>query len=496
VCSSDLFPPAYRALRDVLPVLVSIYVLVFCGCLWMQRPTALTRRIRASLFTGARIRWLILSFWTVLAANDLVKLPLYLGFDITGHTEYVAYVAEHHRIPLATEGWSMFQAPLFYVLSGMLVGAFKSMMSPEAVGRIVRLIPLACGLAQIEIAYRVLRRLWPERDDLQAAGTLVCAFIPMNLYMSQYAGNEPLAACFVALLLLLGLRYVQDGERRRSVRALLVMGFVLGLALLTKFTAVLMIAPLAILIFATGCAPRSFRRPGLAEGGGATGGGAAIYALVSMAKTFAIVLGVAVLVCGWYYLRNWIELGRPFFGGWESSRGIDWWQDPGNRTWRQFCSFGEAMVYPVCSSVVSFWDGVYSSLWADSYMSSMITPAGIPPWNRSFLLGGVWLALIPSGVMLTGLGVILRRPVRAAKQGPLFLVCALGVYFAAMLYGFLTVPYYCVVKASYTLGLLPCYGALIASGVDILGRGRLGRATVYSGVATWAVVAYLAYFVI
>jgi len=48
----------------------------------------------------------------------------------------------------------------------------------------------ALGLARIEIAYCVLRRLWPERDDLQAAGTLACALIPMNLYMSQCAGNE------------------------------------------------------------------------------------------------------------------------------------------------------------------------------------------------------------------------------------------------------------------------------------------------------------------
>ena len=30
------------------------------------------------------------------------------------------------------------------------------------------------------------------------------------------------------------------------------------------------------------------------------------------------------LLAGWYYVRNWVLLGRPFVGGWERGRGLDW----------------------------------------------------------------------------------------------------------------------------------------------------------------------------
>ena len=72
----------------------------------------------------------------------------------------------------------------------------------------------------------------------------------------------------------------------------------------------------------------------------------------------------------------------------------------------------------------------------------------------------------------------------------------LAVMSAAMVYGFLQVPYYCVIKATYSLGLLPCYAVLVAAGFGVLTRGRIARGVVYGSLSCWGLSAYLAYFVV
>jgi hypothetical protein len=89
------------------------------------------------------------------------------------------------------------------------------------------------------------------------------------------------------------------------------------------------------------------------------------------------------------------------------------------------------------------------------------------------------------------------RPENAGMRRVLLLSCAcLAAFFAAMVYGFLHVPYYCVVKATYTLGLLPCYAVLVAAGSGVLMRGRIARGVVYGVLSCWGLCAYLAYWVV
>lgn len=423
-------------------------------------------------------RWLLVLAWVLLAANNLGKIPAWIGFDIAGHIAYVKYVAENLRIPLAPEGWTMFQAPLYYLLSAPLYWLLDG--NEGIFMRSLKLVPILCGIAQIEIAYRTLRYVWPDRQDLQAVGTVLAGFMPMNLYMSQYIGNEPLAGCTVAVVVLLGMRFLLDPGRGRRPRAVVCLGVALGVALLAKATAVLVLFPLAALILyatmATGEAKQ--RRVGQAL------------------RVFAIICAAAFVIAGWWYLRNQIQLGKPFFGGWEPERNIRWWQYPGYRSPAQFYRFGHVLFRPVCSSVLGFWNGLYGSTWMDGYLGSMVIYEARPHWNYGFALSGVWLGFIPISAMAIGAIRAVRHPRQSAKKGLLFALVFLGFYLAAMLYGFLTVPMYCVVKGTYTLGLLPCYAILAASGVEWLGRWPLARSIFYGAFACWAAAAYLAYFVV
>jgi 4-amino-4-deoxy-L-arabinose transferase-like glycosyltransferase len=473
---SRKFPRTDAALLRSLPLLLVVFA---CACAWSLalsgdwRVSPLVRRITPR---ASRYRWLLMGAVGAMAANNIFKLPYYHGFDFKGHVEYIEYVVQHGWIPLPTQGWTMFQAPLYYVLSAPLYAASALMFEPERALQALRVLPLACGVVQVELSYRAGRYLFPDRDGLQMAATTVGGLLPASVYMSQYVGNESLAGLLAGLVVVLALRFYYEPERGRTKWALAIMGAALGLALLSKLTALFLIPPLAALIaYASVTAPgeRKARRAALA---------------------LALVFGTALIVGGWYYARNYVVLGRAFWGGWEPERGIQWWQDPGYRTLAQLIPKGEALVYPVCSSLVSFWDGFYSTLWADGYVASTTDVTYAPPWNYSLMLAGVLLSLIPTAMIFGGAGAAMRK--RRERPGLVFMGAALALYVAMLIYGFLSLPYYCITKASYTLGLACCYGALAAAGFDLVARGRLARAVLAAGIAAWAVAAYGAYFIV
>ena len=209
-----------------------------------------------------------------------------------------------------------------------------------------------------------------------------------------------------------------------------------------------------------------------------------------------VVCSVAFAVCGWYYVRNWVRLGKPFIGGWDPARGYQWWQEPGFRTFEQFTSFGEALIRPVYSALHGLWDGIYSTLWLDGFLSSQVEVISFPPWNFDLMLSSAWLSLLPTAALLIGAVAIAVRPVRAARSGELFALICLGTYLLATTYLMLRIPSFSTIKATYTMGVLPCYAILAAAGFRPLLRPRLGRAVVNGGMACWAVAAYAAYFII
>ena len=95
----------------------------------------------------------------------------------------------------------MFQPPLYYLLAAAVYQSFLSLFSAETVIRILKLLSFLCGMVQVEICYRTLRNAYPGKESLQVIGTLLGGLLPMNLYLSQSLGNEPLVGCLTALLI-------------------------------------------------------------------------------------------------------------------------------------------------------------------------------------------------------------------------------------------------------------------------------------------------------
>jgi hypothetical protein len=470
---SRSFLRADRAFLGNLHIFIPIFILVVFFSLWFIRAA---EKGHASLMpTASGLRWILMSLWVILALNNIGKIPLAIGMDVAEHMEYIRYIANNWNIPLATEGWQMFQPPFFYLISAVIYKIFAMFCTPETVERILRIIPLACGVLQVEVCYRTVGYVYPGRDDLKCIGTVIGGLLPMNIYISQFVGNEPLAGLLSSIAILLLTRILMS-KAVPSKYDFVSVGVLLGLAVLTKMTALLVIFPVAIFLFHKMAMSDASRARGVAN---------------AIACTMLILL-TAFAVSGWYFVRNWVEIGQAVIGGWDSARNIVWWQDPGYRTPAQLFSFGEALFYPIFSAVSSVWDGLYSTLWMDGYLSAY----NRPPWNYGFFLSSAWLSLLPSSAIILGILMTLRGVNRERRPVLLLSVSCLIIYVSAILYLFLTVPILSTAKATYALGITPCLAVLGASGFEIVTQRPYLKAGMFGGIACWALAAYGAYFVL
>lgn len=455
---ASAFPSPAESLAAVLPVLALLFALGAAGSFW-------------SGLRPSHVRWLLLGAFGLLCAHDLWSLDLGVGFDVIHHHAYVVYIAKTGRVPLASDGWQMFQSPLYYLVATPFHVLLSHWLAAPGVFRALRVLSMLCGLAQIEIAFRVARLVFREARFAQIAATVVGGLLPINLYSAQVFSNEPMAGALTALLVWAAMLLLCGRGPRSPLRAGAVLGGLLGLAALAKVTPILLVPLLiGVLVFA-GCARR------------ATGD--------RIGASVAAFAAVAAGVAGWYYLRNWLLLGRPFVGGWDPARGFGWWQDPGVRGIGDYAHFGESLVRPLYASMAGFWDGLYSTLWLDGFLSGVAHARSVP-WQMDYVSSMALLSLPMTAALLAGAALAFRRaPQRPAR---VFAAACLALYLAAMLVVFTAVPAYSSVKATYTLGLLPCYGVLAGSALAAVVRGRVSRALVSGYLAAWAGAAWLGYW--
>jgi len=470
------FPSAVDALIKIMPYLAVVFVMVFIISLLGNLHGDKVLKLSRWRPEPSYVRMALLVLWAVLAANNMFKINFRIGYDIQGHIEYIEYILVNGSLPLASDGWQMFQAPLYYIFNAPLFALLIKRLGVPWVIQILRIIPVICGLLQIEIVYRAARFVFAQRKDLQIIAIVTGSLLPMHTYMCQFVGNEPLAGCFISLIVLYCMSLVMPGQKVRGLRFFILMGFVWGLALLSKMTAVLL-APILIIVIAVHA--RIVQRP-----------------LKTAVMPTVTVFGFSILTAGWYYFRNYIELGNPFVGGWDPSRGILWWQDPSYRTWSQVLSFGQSLKYPVYAGVKGFWDGVYSTLWLDGFNSGLTSFIYRPPWNENFMAAGALLALLPSIFILTGVIMAGLNKMAVYRNAAILSFGAIALFLGAMMDLYIRLPIYSTAKASYTLGLLPCYAVLAAAGAEPFLRYRIVRSVAVVVFACWGFAAYAAYFVI
>jgi hypothetical protein len=447
---SYAFPSTVEALAVRLPMIVSVAIVVLLAHLFARRRSWPEPRPRMIVGLGVGI----VAVWT---AGSL-GLSTALGFDAEAHHDYLAFLVDRHTLPTANDGWQMFQPPLFYILAAPLFGAGRVLGGDWNVV-LARLVPLLCGLGLTAILGQTLA-LTATTTWARHRAFIVMACLPMSLTMYRFNGNEPLAALLTAAAIWLTLTLLQ-GALPRATRVL-ALGVVAGLATLAKVSAIVVAPAVALALLSAPHGERPWR-----------------------ARVFDLLLVVAAFVttCGWWFVRNQVLLGRPFVGGWDPARTVAWWQDPGYRTTADFTTFGAALSRPVFSAVISVWDGLYSSFWCDGYLSGRASIGAAPPWDWTSLIGSVPLSIPLSLLLLLGAMVGVRRRDRVV----FFTIACVVAWLAAIVSLAITLPIFSTAKASYMLGIVPCFAILLAHGLDTLEKPllRVGADVV---IAVWLVL--------
>jgi tetratricopeptide (TPR) repeat protein len=407
--------------------------------------------------------------------NNLPQLNRAMGFDAADHEKYVGFIQQKHALPLANDGWQMFQPPLYYLASTLVLDVCGRSVGDADAVLYLRAINGVIGLLQCWLAFLCLRLLFWENPQAQAAGLLVAAFLPPSLYLSQYVTNEPLAALLVTVAIYLCLRVLR--AENEGLWLPIGIGVALGGAMLAKFSALLALPffPVA-LIQRRGPLKHSARRDWLLSVG-------------------AVVV-VCLLVCGWHYGRVWARFGKLNVWNWDPQAGQNYWQDPGYRTISYYTSFGRVLVSPSFSGFHSFADGLYSTLWGDGLASGVADRNYQPPWNYDLMAAGYWISLAVSLLFIIGAALLLARlmgQIRAEWFLVLGMVCLFGF---GLLWMNLLLPSYAQAKAFYALPALLPFSAVVAVGWDWLRqRHRVAGVSVWVLLLVWSMTAYTSFWV-
>ncbi len=310
---------------------------------------------------------LVVALFVGLALLYSLVTPVFEGFDEVWHYAFVQHIASGQGLPrqppdqyphLAAQEAS--QPPLYYLLGALITfwaptadlpqtlhanPQFRPVPTPYKDNQnyivhgasesfpytgtalavhLARLLSILLGAGTILCVFGLGRRLYPKRRGVALGAMLVAALTPGFIFSSAQVNNDILVTFLSSLTLVLLLDYVAHPP---SYRRAVVLGVVLGCAALAKLGGLLLWPFVAIVALTVSPCPEEERatqgRKGAEEGRTRTSSFSASLRLCvpnpfrnrarsrdSLAR-LGVVFGVAAVVCGWWFARNWLLYGDP-----------------------------------------------------------------------------------------------------------------------------------------------------------------------------------------
>ena len=457
----------FDALKKLWPLWIVMIVIAGGGALlWgvIFKEWTTTRLERMLLFVFAAL-------WSLLFWNNARLLPFNAGFDSTEHLQYISYIQEHRALPLPSEGWEMYQPPLYYLIAAASLTACKLSTGDSASIFVLRSLGFLSGIVQFVLVFFSLRFLFPARTAF--VGLLLAVCLPMQLYMAHYVTNEMLAAALATATLYLCLRLLKSDTPRASQFAWL--GLALGGAMLAKVTSVLLLP----IIIAAIAGKLAYARAPIA---------------ISL-RNLGLLLAICFAVCGWHYAHIWLTFGTPLVGNWDVVSGFPWWQDPGYHTAADYLRFGRSLINPFFCGFAGFADGIYSTLWGDGLCGG--TASMNVAWNQQLMAAGYLWAVVPTALILVGAVVAIVQFIRKPSSELFLLIGFCTVIALGLIFMTLKVPSYAQVKAFYALSAVTplCFFGTLGWETLTHRRARF-RLALSALLVVWAMNSFATYWVV
>jgi 4-amino-4-deoxy-L-arabinose transferase-like glycosyltransferase len=255
---------------------------------------------------------LIVLVYLALATGWNLATPPFNNPDEPAQWNYVRFVADTGTLPVSRFGddpaqlldrlrsahfppgesidairYESHQPPLYYATAAVLYKLTAGLPLKQQV-EVLRWLSTLFGALTVFAAWRLVRTLLPGEPALALATAAFVAFVPMAINMTAAVENDGLSNLLVAVGVLGLLLWLQRGFAWRGA---VILGVVMGLAALTKVTA-LVVLPLALL-----AALLRYRRAGR--------DGKHAHPFGSLIVAYAVTL----LVWGWWVIRNMLTYG-------------------------------------------------------------------------------------------------------------------------------------------------------------------------------------------
>ena len=419
---------------------------------------------------GRAAPWLALGLViAVYAWNGLVYPWTVSRMDQPAHVERLVAAAQGKVLPPADSMFQAYQPPLYYALGGALISLSHPDLDPDfedvdaEAMRPAQLLDAVVGIANAFLVWWVLCKFGPASIRARVLALSVAVLSPVAVTTQPMLGNESLAGAVCGAALVAGLLWVPG--RRVGLAALA--GLAAGLASLSKFTGLMPIAAVGVVVVARWLVGSQTDSPQT------DGAGVEPEEPRQHLAPVVVWLLVIALLAGPFYLERWLDWGDPFIGNWSTELGYGGEAEPGYRTPGFFLRFGEVFFYaPERGMWSSLWDGLYVSTWGE--VNDSFVPIRDDAVNAVQLVV-LALAVVPTLAWLAGLLESIGRALRRRPGVDLGFVAVTSFTVSSVAVFTTRVPFHNTVKAIFLLSLLIPAAYFAALGYARMERG-LGRA--------------------
>jgi hypothetical protein len=215
----------------------------------------------------------------LLRASMSWTYPRGWAFDYSDHWDVVKFIGEHGRIPEVEELREAFHPPFFYVSSALWLklGVTSTELVAESIG---------CGIARLGLIWAGLEIYLPHSRAARLSALALAAVLAASVHVDGMVHPEALNGLWTATAMFLaaaGLRRSGGARWRLAIAA----GVVLGIGMLTKISASIIVVALGV----TAATELLLRRGALRT---------RVFRILPWAAAFCM----CVAICGWYYARN------------------------------------------------------------------------------------------------------------------------------------------------------------------------------------------------
>lgn len=174
--------------------------------------------------------------------------------DERQHANYVTRIQNGEGFPVFDakdpnlyETYQSHQPPAYYLIAGGLARVMGADLTSSSGGFGLRLLSTFFGIGTILGVFFAAR--WGlNRDDIALCAAAICAFLPMFLALHSAISNDPMLFCLCTWSLALCAYMIRLGW---DLPRIMLLGAIVGLALLTKTTALALLIVVAISIVAS-----------------------------------------------------------------------------------------------------------------------------------------------------------------------------------------------------------------------------------------------------